>query len=64
MGSSINTTMDIDGHLASGSAPMVNRPDDVCELFGSEPVMTASHKESNMSEATNNNRIKIYTADG
>jgi len=43
---------------------MVNRLDEICELSTSASVMAASYKESNMSEATNDQRIKIYTADG
>ena len=57
--------MDIDGHLVPGiGARVVNRLDEICELSASESVMAASHKESDMSEATNDQRIKIYTADG
>jgi len=47
-----------------GSACMVNRLNEHCELSAGAYVMAASHKESNMSEATNDQRIKIFTADG
>jgi len=43
---------------------MVNRLAEICERSASASVMAASHKESNMSEAMNDQRIKIYTADG
>ena len=33
-------------------------------LLVREPVILLGHKESDMSEATNDQHIKIYTADG
>jgi hypothetical protein len=47
-----------------GSARVINQMDEIFELSASESIMAAGHEESDMSEAMNDQRIKIYTADG
>ena len=57
--------MDIYGHLVPGIGErVVDGLNAICELSASEAVMATDYKESDMSEATNDQHIKIYTANG
>jgi hypothetical protein len=58
-------TVDLYGHLVPAvNARGVDGPKGIRELSAGEPMMSIGHKESNMSEATSHQGIKIYTANG
>jgi len=58
-------SLDLYEHLVSGIGEhVVDGLNEICELSVRALVMAAGHKENDMSEATNDQRIKIYTADG
>jgi len=65
MCSAITIATDIYEHpLPRNVERVVDGMNKICELVASETVMTTDHKESDMSETTNDQHIKIYTADG